>query len=120
MRNANLINIPIAFIIGREVNNFVRSIMANIVVAYICWVFGGPLGLHHFYLGRDKQAFVWWMSLGGFFLGWIRDLWRLPEYIYEANKDQRVRAIFQARIAKHPQPPWKIARFAGQMLIGKI
>ncbi|XP_060582035.1 dnaJ homolog subfamily C member 22-like [Ruditapes philippinarum] len=94
--------------------------MANIIVAYICWVLGGPLGLHHFYLGRDKQALVWWMSLGGLFLGWIRDLWRLPEYLYEANKDQRVRAIFQARRAKHPQPPWKLARFAGQMLIGTM
>lgn len=94
--------------------------MAHIVIAYLCWLFGGPFGLHHFYLGRDKHAFVWWMSLGGLLVGWFRDLWRLPEYLYEANKDPRVRAVFRARTQLQAKPPWKIVRFAGQMLIGAI
>ena len=51
------------------------------------WLLGGWLGLHHFYLGRDKQALVWWCLPGGYFgLGWFRDLWRIPEYVREANR----------------------------------
>ncbi|WAR10060.1 DJC22-like protein [Mya arenaria] len=94
--------------------------MANIVVAYIFWLFGGPFGLHHFYLGRDRQAFVWWISLGGLFLGWFRDLWRLPEYIYEANRDPRFVAEFADRRRRHEKPPWSIVRFAGQIFIGML
>lgn len=93
--------------------------MAHIVIAYIFWLSGGIFGLHHFYLGRDKHALVWWMSLGGLFLGWFTDLWRLPEYLYEANKDPRVRAVFRARRNLHAKPPWKVVRFAGQMFFGK-
>ena len=93
--------------------------MANIVVSYICWFLGGPFGLHHFYLGRDLQAFVWWSSLGGLFLGWLRDLWRLPEYVFEANQDQRYLNEFAHRRARLPKPPFSVARFAGQLLIGK-
>jgi len=94
--------------------------MANIVIAYIFWFIGGPLGLHHFYLGRDKHAFVWYISLGGLFLGWLRDLWRLPEYIYEANGDPRYYAEFADRRKWHKHPPFSIVRFSGQVFIGNI
>lgn len=94
--------------------------MANVIIAYICWLAGGPLGLHHFYLGRDRHALVWWMSCGGAFLGWFRDLWRLPEYVYEANRDPRFLREFQVRREVRPKPPFSIARFAGQLMIGKL
>lgn len=94
--------------------------MANIVVAYVCWFFGGLGGLHHFYLGRDFHSFVWWSSLGGLGLGWFRDLWRLPEYVFEANQDQRYINEFAHRRTKHPKPPFSSARFAGQLLIGWV
>ena len=93
--------------------------MANIVVAYLCWFFGGLFGLHHFYLGRDKHAFVWYISLGGFGMGWFRDLWRLPEYVFEANRDQRFLNEFAARRLHREKPPFNIVRFAGQIMIGK-
>ena len=61
--------------------------MASLCVTYLLWLLGGWLGLHHFYLGRDKQALVWWCLPGGYFgLGWFRDLWRIPEYVREANR----------------------------------
>ena len=93
--------------------------MANIVVAYICWFFGGLGGLHHFYLGRDLHSFVWWSSLGGLGLGWFRDLWRLPEYVFESNQDPRYINEFAHRRTKYQKPPFSSARFAGQLLIGK-
>ena len=62
--------------------------MASVIIAYCLWLVGGWAGLHHFYLNRDKQAFVWWCLPGGYFgLGWIRDLWRIPEYVREANME---------------------------------
>ena len=39
----------------------------SLVVTYICWLFGGFFGLHHLYLHRDRHAFVWWCTLGGYF-----------------------------------------------------
>jgi TM2 domain-containing membrane protein YozV len=39
--------------------------MASLFVAYILWLVGGFFGLHHFYLGRDLQAFLWWCLPGG-------------------------------------------------------
>lgn len=32
--------------------------------AYLLWLFGGIFGLHHLYLRRDTQAFLWWATLG--------------------------------------------------------
>ena len=94
--------------------------MANIVCVYLCWLFGGLLGLHHFYLGRDKHAFVWFMSFGGFGIGWFRDLWRVPEYLFEANQDIGFKNEFAARRKRFSNgPPFHIARFAGQIIIGE-
>ena len=53
--------------------------------AYFWWLFGGLFGAHHLYLGRDDQAFIWFCSLGGFILGWLRDIYRIPSYVAEAN-----------------------------------
>lgn len=38
----------------------------SIFIAYILWLFGGIFGFHHIYLHRDRQAFVWWCTLGKF------------------------------------------------------
>ena len=74
--------------------------MANICVTYFLWLVGGWFGLHHFYLKRDKQAFIWWCFPGGYFgLGWIRDLWRIPEYVKEANEEKLWTMQQQAQLA---------------------
>ncbi|XP_064899472.1 dnaJ homolog subfamily C member 22 isoform X2 [Columba livia] len=31
----------------------------RLLVAYALWALGGPLGLHHLYLGRDSHALLW-------------------------------------------------------------
>lgn len=59
-------------------------------ITYLLWLFLGWTGLHHFYLRRDKHAFVWFATSGGFFgLGWIQDSWRIPRYVREANLSER-------------------------------
>lgn len=93
--------------------------MANLVVAYILWFFGGAWGLHHFYLGRDRHAFIWWSTWAGCFgLGWVRDLWRIPEYVYAANKDPGYLKDLNEKAKRYPIPQFNVVRFAGEVVVG--
>lgn len=44
----------------------------SVFVAYMLWLFGGLFGFHHIYLHRDRQAFVWWCTLGKYTNSLIR------------------------------------------------
>ncbi|KAM6112399.1 LOW QUALITY PROTEIN: dnaJ homolog subfamily C member 22 [Phoenicopterus ruber ruber] len=57
----------------------------RLLVAYGLWALGGPLGLHHVYLGRDGHALLWMLTLGGFGAGWLWDFWHLPGWVAAAN-----------------------------------
>ncbi|XP_076216466.1 dnaJ homolog subfamily C member 22-like [Aptenodytes patagonicus] len=57
----------------------------RLLVAYGLWALGGPLGLHHIYLGRDSHALLWMLTLGGFGGGWLWDFWHLPGWVAAAN-----------------------------------
>ena len=95
--------------------------MANVCVAYFLWLVGGWFGLHHFYLGRDKQAFVWWCLPGGYFgLGWVRDLWRIPEYVREANMEKGWVVLEEEKMRQVEMPPWKMARWGGMLVVGNM
>ncbi|NXN31632.1 DJC22 protein, partial [Nycticryphes semicollaris] len=58
----------------------------RLLVAYGLWALGGPLGLHHVYLGRDSHALLWMLTLGGFGAGWLWDFWHLPGWVATANR----------------------------------
>uniref|UniRef100_A0A0K2V1Q9 DnaJ homolog subfamily C member 22 n=2 Tax=Lepeophtheirus salmonis TaxID=72036 RepID=A0A0K2V1Q9_LEPSM len=84
----------------------------SLCISYFLWLIGGWLGLHHFYLKRYKQSFIWFCLPGGFFgLGWIRDLWRIPTYVREAN--QSPDHTYETK-----KPPIRIGRIIGQMIVG--
>ena len=74
---------------GKNVTNRMQpNRKKSVFWAYLLWLIGGVFGLHHFYLGRDLQAFVWWSTLGGFCgMGWLYDLFHIPRYVDEANMD---------------------------------
>lgn len=87
----------------------------RITVAYALWAAGGPLGLHHLYLGRDSHALLWMLTLGGFGVGWAREVLRIPAYVDEANQEQEgVRKRSPTAIP----PPIGPVRFAGQVCVG--
>ena len=91
----------------------------SLLVTYIIWLMWGWFGLHHFYLGRDIQAFIWWSTIGGFFgLGWFRDLWRIPEYVDDANDEAYFVEELKRKIRLRKEPAFSVTRFAGQMLVG--
>ena len=91
----------------------------SLFLTYIIWAFFGWFGLHHFYLGRDRQAFVWWTTLGGFlYLGWFRDMWRIPDYVDDANDEEHFIQELTTRMKLRKCPKFNIVRFAGQLMTG--
>jgi|Transcript_84904 DnaJ family protein C protein 22 len=99
--------------------------MASLVGAYFLWLCGGLFGVHHFYLKRDYQAFLWWTTLGGLGFGWLRDSWRIPDYVAELNKDKFYMEVLQTKKSYEEAYPslWRsygYARVLGQLLFGGL
>ena len=59
--------------------------MKSTVVAYLLWFFLGGLGIHRFYLGRPISGIFYLLTLGGFGIGWIIDLFLVPGMVRQEN-----------------------------------
>lgn len=93
----------------------------SLFLTYVFWLFGGLFGLHHFYLNRYRHAFAQWISFGGYFgVGWIRDLWRIPEYVLEANEDPEYMVTLIDRMRRQPKPSFGIIRFLASVIVADI
>jgi len=93
----------------------------SLILTYIFWLFGGAFGLHHVYLGRFKQAFLYWCLPGGYFGGgWIRDLWRIPEYVRDANNDPGFLASLSEKMRTMSKPPFKFVRFVAMVITSNL
>ncbi|KAF1390496.1 hypothetical protein PFLUV_G00058670 [Perca fluviatilis] len=86
----------------------------SVMVAYALWAAGGPLGLHHLYLGRDSHALLWMLTLGGFGFGWVREVIRIPAYVGQANQNVEK----ERKTPPTMVPPVSPVRFAGQVCVG--
>ncbi|NXL68161.1 DJC22 protein, partial [Chordeiles acutipennis] len=84
----------------------------RLLVAYGLWALGGPLGLHHIYLGRDSHALLWMLTLGGFGGGWLWDFWHLPAWVATAN------GAGAARDHEGTVPALSPLRLVGQVMVG--
>lgn len=110
----------------------------SLCTAYFLWLFGGFCGLHHVYLRRYRHALAWWCLPGEFFVlvassgkvsrswifflsvhvpspkggyfgaGWFRDLWRIPEYVREANNDPQYLRDLSKRMRESSKPPLSV------------
>ncbi|XP_053311570.1 dnaJ homolog subfamily C member 22 [Spea bombifrons] len=83
------------------------------LVAYGLWALGGPLGLHHIYLGRDSHALLWMLTLGGFGMGWAWDFWKIPGLVHQCNRQEKIK-----NEVKEGVPPANPVRFIGQLTTG--
>lgn len=91
----------------------------SLFIAYFLWLIGGFVGLHHLYLHRDRHAFIWWCTLGGYFgIGWISEIFLIPEYVRDANEDPEFVHKFIAKLQNNKKPPYSSRRFVGEVLIG--
>ncbi|MFF2996513.1 TM2 domain-containing protein [Streptomyces sp. NPDC057950] len=57
----------------------------SVVAAYVCWIFLGVFGIHHFYLGRKNRGLLHLFTLGICGLGWLVDGVTLPRQVRSAN-----------------------------------
>lgn len=88
-------------------------------IAYLLWFIAPPLGLHHLYLHRDRHCFLHVISFGYFGLGWLRDFWRMPEYLRSATVSSAWLAHQASERELHPTPPfWLSARLLACLAFG--
>ncbi|XP_067640887.1 dnaJ homolog subfamily C member 22 [Eurosta solidaginis] len=93
----------------------------SVIIAYILWLFGGIFGLHHLYLHRDRHAFIWLSTLGGYFgIGWLAEIFLIPEYVRDANEDPEFIKSFVSRLQANRRPPYSARRFVGEVMIGYL
>ncbi|RUS76043.1 hypothetical protein EGW08_016199 [Elysia chlorotica] len=93
--------------------------MASQAFTYLLWLFGGWTGIHHVYLGRCNQALAYFVTFGGGFgLGWMRDLFRIPDYVKWENGDKEFQKRHFHRMAANPQPGCSMFRSAGMFALG--
>lgn len=93
----------------------------SVKTAYILWFFGGLFGAHHIYLHRDRQAFVWWCTLGGYFgIGWLSEIFTIPKLVRDTNEDPRFLEEFVDKLQKYRKPPFSMNRFVGAIMVGYL
>lgn len=56
----------------------------SVAVGYILWIFGF-IGAHRFYYGKTKTAILYFFTLGLLGIGWIIDLFLIPQMDREAD-----------------------------------
>jgi TM2 domain-containing membrane protein YozV len=56
-------------------------------LGYVFWLFGliGLTGLHRLYYGRQVTGVIWLLTLGLLLIGWIVDLFLMPDLSRDAN-----------------------------------
>lgn len=94
-----------------------------ILVAYFLWINLGWCGVHLFYLGRDRQGILWLTSFAGIFgVGWLRDMYRIPAYVREANADSEFLLEVGREMRKRKRPSvWaNVHRVVAQVLFGLL
>lgn len=93
----------------------------SLCVAYFLWLVGGYFGLHHLYLHRDRQAFLWWCTLGGYFgIGWLCEITQIPEMVRDVNEDPEFIERFINRLQMQRKPEFSTSRFLFAIMIGYL
>ncbi|XP_018569722.1 dnaJ homolog subfamily C member 22 [Anoplophora glabripennis] len=89
----------------------------SVILAYVYWLFGGILGLHLFYLERDAHAFLTWSTVGGYGLGWLADITKIPRYVRDCNNDPKFLAELAERMRRNAKPPFSSSRFISAIMV---
>lgn len=56
----------------------------SVAVGYVLWIFGF-MGSHRFYYGRTVSGVIWFCTLGLLGIGWIIDLFLIPNMAKQAD-----------------------------------
>lgn len=66
-----------------------RRTTHSIAIGYIAWILGF-MGAHRFYYGKPITGTIWFFTFGLFFVGWIIDLFLIPEMDAQTEFDFEV------------------------------
>ena len=66
----------------------------SLLFAYLAWFL---LGWHYLYLKRVGLQFAFWVTLGGLFVWWLLDFFRLPGLVGRLNEDTARELMVQYR-----------------------
>ncbi|XP_017771710.1 PREDICTED: dnaJ homolog subfamily C member 22 [Nicrophorus vespilloides] len=92
----------------------------SVLIAYVCWLFGGIFGLHLFYLERDAHAFLTWSTFGGYGIGWLADITKIPKYVRDCNEDKEFIEEFIEKLKRNRKPPFSTSRFTSAIMVGYL
>lgn len=93
----------------------------SLFIAYFCYFIGGLWGLHHIYLKRPDHAFLISATIGGYFLaGLLRDLFKLPSYVKEANHDPEYERQFKNLVKSSTKPKSSWARNTAFIIVANL
>jgi TM2 domain-containing membrane protein YozV len=56
----------------------------SVIIGYVLWIFGFT-GAHRFYFGKPITGTIWFFTLGLVGIGWIIDLFLIPDMEREAG-----------------------------------
>lgn len=77
----------------------------SVTLAYVCLLFFP--GTHYAFLGRWQMQVLFWLTLGGAFVWWIVDLFRLPKLVNQTNFHYQQKVLMEVNsvnIFKAEQP----------------
>jgi TM2 domain-containing membrane protein YozV len=66
--------------VSRDYNARAKSL----ALAYVAWLL---LGWHYLYLRRLGHQIAFWLTVGGFFVWWFVDAFRIPGMVRQLNED---------------------------------
>ncbi|KAJ8982793.1 hypothetical protein NQ317_018494 [Molorchus minor] len=82
----------------------------SVIWAYVYWLFGE----------RDAHAFLTWSTLGGYGLGWLADITKIPRYVRDCNNDPRFLAELSERMRRNKKPPFSSSRFISAIMVSYL
>ncbi|ENN75609.1 hypothetical protein YQE_07787, partial [Dendroctonus ponderosae] len=77
-------------------------------------------GLHLFYLERDAHAFLTWSTLGGYGLGWLADITKIPRYVRDCNNDPKFLQELVEKMRRNRSPPFSTSRFISAVMVAYL
>lgn len=67
------------------------------------------------------QAFLWWSTLGGYFgIGWLFEIFRIPEMVRDVNEDPAFIQKFVEELRTYRTPPFSTSRFLFAVMVGYL
>ena len=101
-----------------ELHKVMSMVRCSLSKAYALWLLGGWAGVHHFYLGRHVQGVVWVTTGSMLGMGWLRDAFRISDYVRQANAEPEHEQYLVTYMRLAPVPLLNGSLMIGMAMLG--